>query len=57
MYKTSEEVLIKLKSGDMKIGTVTRNMNKYLHKKDINKWLLFAKAKALYAMGDIDEDK
>lgn len=57
MYKTSEEVLIKLKSGDMKIETVTRNMNKYLHKKDINKWLLFAKAKALYAMGNIDEDK
>ena len=55
MYKTSEQVLVKLVSGDMKIETVTRNMNKYLHKRDIDRWLLFAKAKALYMMERKDE--
>ena len=50
MYRTSEEILSKLVSGEMRIETVTRNINKYLHRKDIDKWLLFAKAKALYKM-------
>ena len=56
MYKTSEEILIKLKSGEMKVSTVSRNMNKYLHKKNIDKWLMFAKAKTLYLMEKIDDD-
>tara|TARA_R110000851_G_scaffold329142_1_gene500755 strand:- start:2457 stop:2624 length:168 start_codon:yes stop_codon:yes gene_type:complete len=55
MYRTSEEILTKLESGEMKVSAVSRNMNKYLHKKDINKWLLFAEAKALYIMGRKDE--
>lgn len=54
MYKTSEEVFEKLKSGEVKIQTVTRNMNKHLHKKNIEQWMLFAKAKALYKMWELD---
>lgn len=54
MYKSSEEVFEKLKSGEVKIETVTRNMHKHLHKRNIDHWLLFAKAKALYKMWKLD---
>lgn len=54
MYKTSEEVFEKLKTGEVKIQTVTRNMNKHLHKRNIEQWMLFAKAKALYKMWELD---
>ena len=56
MYRTSEDILVKLMAGEMKVSAVSRNMNKYLHKKDIDKWLLFAKAKALYMMGKVEDD-
>lgn len=50
MYRSSEEVLNKLLCNELTINTVTRNMNKHLHKGNINQWLLFAEAKALYRM-------
>lgn len=50
MYRSSEEVLNKLLCNELSISTVTRNMNKHLHKGNINQWLLFAEAKALYRM-------
>lgn len=50
MYKSSEEVLDKLLSGGISLNTITRNMNKHLHKGNIDQWLVFAKAKALYKM-------
>lgn len=54
MYKSSEEIFEKLKAGKLKNDSVTRNMHKYLYKRDIDKWLLFAKAKALYKMWQLD---
>ncbi len=56
MYKTPEDVLNKLIKGEIGIGTVTRNMNKHLHKGNINQWLLFAEAKALYRMKELGID-
>lgn len=55
MYKSSEQILIKLRSGEVKLESVSRNMNKYFHKKDIDKWVLFAKARCLYRMELLDK--
>lgn len=56
MYKSSEEVLNKLLCNEISVNTVTRNMNKHLHKGNINQWLLFAEAKALYRMKGLGID-
>ena len=50
MYKTSEDVLVNLRSGKTSLSSVTRQMHRYFEKKDIEKWIMFAKAKALYQM-------
>lgn len=55
MYKNSEEVLEKLKEGKVALSTVTRNMNKCIHRKDINQYLVFSKAKGLYLMWKREE--
>jgi len=56
MYINSEEVFEKLKTDEVKLSTVTRNMNKHLHKRNITQWMLFAKAKALYLMWRLDNE-
>ena len=51
MYKSLEDaevILEKLINEDIKIESVTRGMNRCIHNKDINQYLIFAKAKGLY---------
>ena len=55
MYKTSEDILENLRSEKTSIASVNRQMHRYFKKKDINKWLLFAKAKTLYLMEKEDD--
>lgn len=50
MYKTSEDVLVNLRSGKTSLSSVTRQMHRYFEKKDIEKWVMFARAKALFQM-------
>lgn len=54
MYKTSEGVLVNLRSGKTSLSSVTRQMHRYFEKKDIEKWVMFARAKALYQMESND---
>ena len=55
MYKTSEDILENLRSEKTSISSVTRQMNRYFKKKDIEKWVMFAKAKTLYQMENENE--
>jgi hypothetical protein len=57
MYKTSEEVLINLREGKTSLPSVTKQMHRYFQKKDIEKWIMFARAKTLYLMEDDTIDK
>ena len=57
MYKTSEDVLVNLRSGKTSLSSVTRQMHRYFEKKDIEKWTMFAKAKTLYQMEKEDEEQ
>ncbi len=54
MYKTSEDVLVSLRSGKTSLPSVTRQMHRYYVKKDIEKWVMFARAKTLYQMESED---
>lgn len=56
-YKNSDEILGRLCSGKTTINSVNRQMLRYFNKKDIDSWLMWAKAKALYLMRDIDDSK
>lgn len=56
MYRNSEEVLDKLISGEIKLSSVSKNMNRHFHKRNIEQWMLFAKAKTLYKMWLLDEE-
>ena len=55
-YNNSEEILARLRSGDTSINSCNRQMLRYFNKKLIDKWLMFAKAKTLYLMGEGDKD-
>ena len=50
MYKTYNDVLGNLKSGKTTINSVNRQMLRYFNKRDVDKWLMFAKAKLIYNM-------
>tara|TARA_R110002153_G_scaffold53726_6_gene149589 strand:- start:3255 stop:3425 length:171 start_codon:yes stop_codon:yes gene_type:complete len=49
-YKDSDEILERLRSGDTTINSVNRQMLRWFNKKNIDKWLMWAKAKTLYLM-------
>lgn len=50
MYKTYNDVLGNLKSGKTNLNSVNRQMLRYFNKRDVDKWLMFAKAKLIYNM-------
>lgn len=54
MYRTSEEVLENLKSGKTTISSVNRQMLRHFNKRNVDKWLMFAKAKCQYNMFILD---
>lgn len=54
-YNTSEEILVRLRSGDTSVNSVNRQMLRYFNKGNIDKWCLWAKAKTLYLMERRDE--
>lgn len=49
-YKNSEEILGRLRSGDNTINSANRQMLRWFNRCNIDKWLMFAKAKTLYLM-------
>lgn len=56
-YNNSQEVLDKLREGSTNVDTITTQMYRYFIKKDIDKWLMFAKGKTLYLMEKGNDDK
>lgn len=56
-YKNSEEILERLHSGDTSINSVNRQMLRYFNKKEIDKWLMWARAKTLYLMEIEDKNE
>lgn len=57
MYRSSEEVLEGLHNGKTTVQSVNRQMLRYFNKRNIDKWLMFAKAKCIYNMHLDDLDK
>lgn len=45
MYKSMEEVLSTLKSGDMKIGSINKAIHREIKKHDVERALMFYEAK------------
>lgn len=56
-YKNSEEILERLRSGKTSINSVNRQMLRWFNKRDIDKWLMWAKAKTLYLMENEGEQE
>ena len=54
-YKSSNEILERLRSGNTSINSVNRQMLRWFNKRDIDKWCMWSRAKALYLMESTDD--
>ncbi len=57
MYNTTQEVLTNLRQRKTNIPSVNRQMLRCFKKRDIERWVMFAKAKTIYQMEKEDGDE